>query len=175
MALVTLGTLGLLLGRVFRVDGPPLVVLLAPVSVLGSLPSFLWFHFFPLLFFFFFFFFCEAVYCAAGSNAYATWPQTLAGTSGTYTCNTGYFAPNPVVLCSQNGGVGFWGANPCQLVVCPASTYFQSGGCTPCPTNSQSLAGSTLLANCTCLPGYQVLGQQCTRESPFFSFDCQEF
>ena len=110
------------------------------------------------------------VYCSSGSSLNATWPQTLAGTSGTYTCAAGYHASNPLVLCSQNGSVATWGANPCQPVLCPVSTYRVQNECISCPPNTQSPVDSTQLGNCTCLPGYQLQNGQCQRMSLSFSF-----
>ena len=49
------------------------------------------------------------VYCANGTSSNSTWPQTLSGTNGTFTCAAGYFASNPSVSCHQNGGSATWG------------------------------------------------------------------
>jgi len=53
---------------------------------------------------------CQPVYCPAGSSSDASWPQTLGGQYGTYTCLTGYYTSNPSVYCTQNGGSASWGA-----------------------------------------------------------------
>ena len=56
----------------------------------------------------------------------ATWPQTLAGTNGTFNCSTGYFTSNTSVYCSQNGATAFWVSYPCGPVYCPAGSLSDS-------------------------------------------------
>ena len=90
---------------------------------------------------------CQPVYCPAGSSSNATWLETLASNSGTFTCTAGYFASIPSVSCTQNGGSATWGSNPCQPVFCSAGSSSNA-------TWLQTLAET--YATFTCLPGYHA-------------------
>ena len=88
---------------------------------------------------------CQPSYCLGGSLASATWNQTPTGSSGTYTCLSGYYSSNPQVSCSQNGATASWGPNPCNQVNCTAG--FSTNATWP-----TILAGTSI--NYTCAPGY---------------------
>ena len=89
---------------------------------------------------------CQPVYCSGGSTANATWPQTLAGTNGTYLCAAGYYAsPSSTVNCTQNAGSASWGSNPCQPVYCSSGSSFNA-------TWPQTLGNHS--ATFTCATGY---------------------
>ena len=85
---------------------------------------------------------CQPVYCPAGSSSDASWPQTLGGQSGAYTCLPGYFASTSSVYCTQNGGSASWGLNPCQPVYCLAGSSSNA-------TWPQTLSGTSGIFICT--------------------------
>jgi len=113
---------------------------------------------------------CQPVYCSEGANAGATWPPTLASTAVTWTCLSGSYAANATVACTQNGGVGLWGENPCESVSCPAgNTSFTSW-----PATAAGTFGTvTCSPGCAAATGTAVF---CQQEGPaaFWSPDvCQ--
>ena len=58
--------------------------------------------------------------CNAGSNASASWPSTVGGSSAVFICSAGYFSSNNKVNCTWNGVSSNWDRNPCEAVYCSA-------------------------------------------------------
>jgi len=106
---------------------------------------------------------CQQVYCSAGTSTNSSWNQTPAGTSGIYTCASGYYAHSPAVSCVQHEGVGVWGANPCLPVYCQNQTANNA-------TWNTTLSGTQ--TNFSCDAGYYSANTlvSCIQAGPSASF-----
>ena len=100
---------------------------------------------------------CQPVYCANETSFNSSWPQTLAGTNGTFACTGGYYASNTSVNCTQNGDSATWGSNQCEPVYCSAGSSFNSSW-------PQTLAGDN--ATYCCVGGYFAIDPfvECTQD-----------
>jgi hypothetical protein len=69
-------------------------------------------------------------------------------------CNAGF------QKVAKSAGLLLLGDREC--IACPANSYCASDATTPCPSNSQSPASSSLISHCVCNGGYQRISDSCT-------------
>lgn len=86
----------------------------------------------------------------------------------TCACDVGFSGSAGVCTACPPGSYGSGG----QCLTCTANTYSDTYGldaCIPCPQNSESDTGASMVLNCSCLAGYEWTGSSCEACAPGFA------